>query len=249
MEQATTLNPRKMIMTDDDLDIQVYNLKSLFAINQQSLHNIQKISTEVGDIFYVDNLYKDVEKVKEFALGLPYTNNSYLVGAAPVFRSFTSPCKYAQYIIGNMISEIFDEEIYDNLLMFSFSYQTKKMCENLIYNPPHRDSKLTNFNRDYAAVIYLNDQSGTSFFKNHNDDNDMNLGTLLNHPEHHSNFYHESSMDDYEEVAYIEGKQNRLTIYDSFILHRPDYARNDKIRDFRLVQNLHYKKHQTNVEL
>ena len=55
-----------MIMTDDDLDIQVYNLKSLFAINQQSLHNIQKISTEVGDIFYVDNLYKDVEtKFKE----------------------------------------------------------------------------------------------------------------------------------------------------------------------------------------
>ena len=59
-------------MTDDELDIQVYNLKSIFAINQQSLHNIQKISTEVGDIFYVDNLYKDVEKVKEFALRLPF---------------------------------------------------------------------------------------------------------------------------------------------------------------------------------
>ena len=229
-----------MIMTDDELDIQVYNLKSIFAINQQSLHNIQKISTEIGDIFYVDNLYKDVEKVKEFALRLPYTNNSYLVGAAPVFRTFTSPSQKTLQPL------FFKKRIW--VLMFSFSYQTKKMCENLIYNPPHRDSKLTNFNRDYASVVYLNDQSGTSFFKNYNDDNDVSLGTLLNHPEHHSNFYHESSMDDYEEVAYIEGKQNRIVIYDSFILHRPDYARNDKIRDFRLVQNLHYKKHQTNAE-
>ena len=59
-------------------------------------------------------------------------------------------------------------------------------------------------------VIYLNDQSGTSFFKNHNDDNDINLGTLLNHRKIIPIFI--MNRHDYEEVAYIEGKQNRFNL-------------------------------------
>ena len=236
-------------MYSDEVHVKVVNMFETFVTNNISNLEIKKIETEVGEIYIVDNLFVDVEKVFDYARDLTYYNSINILTAAPVFRTLSEPCHFFIGSIVKLVERILDTKNQYRMITsnsrFSFSYQSKKMLEHCRFMLPHIDVDTVR-GLNYSSIIYLNDHCGTAFFdykyKNQYNNVDHNyLPDNLPDPLYAQNFYIEHLMENFKEVYHVEGKANRFVIYDSMIYHRPDYFRVGEA-PFRIVQNLHFEK-------
>ena len=220
-------------MNNEELHVNIINPTEIFAINRYDDLNIQVHQIFNCKILVIDNIFFDVNKVKEYALSLPYHNNIALTGNAPVFRAMTQPCSIFNSTILNLVQKNLDDSIIFDTTETVFSYQSKEMLNHLKFMTPHRDWG-EDYDMNYAGVIYLTNNCGTSFFK-------YDLDFYTDESIAVTNFYPEQYMKHFHEIGNVEGISNRFVVYDSQLLHRPDYSR---VSDFpyRIIQNFQFIK-------
>ena len=198
-----------------------------FAINEELNARVELIGLQEFPIVYMDNFYKNPDKVRNLAIRCPGTVNPRICGGTPGVRVdmnmhldhfFPIWQEIAQNVYGLKKSE---EVAYgQSMLRVPFSVNVTQSVDNCIKERvPHMDFPLEEGKepRGWAGLIYLNKgkecKGGTGFYNYKGQQVDPRQDGIWNE-EHVSD-----SVGPWELIHLAEMKYNRLIFYPTSILH------------------------------
>ena len=190
------------------------NESETFAINEELGARVELMGWQETPIVYIDNFYKNPDKVRNLALRCPGTNNPRVCGNLPGVRVDMNMNldhmheiwqQIAENVYGLKMDEVKTFKEACNNVPFSVNVTQSEFTNTL----PHVDYPLEYDTRGWAGLIYLNKpkecKGGTGFYT---------YKGLQVEPD-------QSGIDKngFELVHLAEMKYNRFIMYPSNILH------------------------------
>tara|TARA_B100001250_G_scaffold176763_1_gene151881 strand:+ start:31 stop:732 length:702 start_codon:yes stop_codon:yes gene_type:complete len=216
-----------------------------FAINEELGARVELMGWQEFPIVYMDNFYKNPDKVRNLALRCPSTTNPRIVGGTPGTRVdinmnldhfFPIWQEIAQNVYG--LTEEETPNFQQSMLRSPFSVNVTQSGEACLRDVlPHMDYEMEENKepRGWAGLIYLNKgdecKGGTGFYNYKGQQVDPRQEGIWKE-EHVSD-----SVGPWELIHLAEMKYNRLIYYPLHVLHgsydKPDYFTDST---YRLVQ-------------
>jgi hypothetical protein len=216
------------------------NEQETFAVNEELNARVEVMGWQEFPIVYIDNFYKNPDKVRNLALRCPPTNNPRICGGVPGTRVDMNMNldhmhevwkSIADNVYGLKMGEVntFDQAC----LQVPFSVNVTQSKDRV--RLPHIDYPFGSDGRGWAGLIYLNKgkecQGGTGFYNY--------KGQQVNPAQ--EGIWDEDFVSDsvgpWELIHLAEMKYNRMIFYPDSVLHgaydKPGFFEDD---NYRLVQ-------------
>jgi len=216
------------------------NEQETFAVNEELNARVEVMGWQEFPIVYIDNFYKNPDKVRNLALRCPPTNNPRICGGVPGTRVDMNMNldhmhevwkSIADNVYGLKMGEVntFDQAC----LQVPFSVNVTQSKDRV--RLPHIDYPFGSDGRGWAGLIYLNKgkecQGGTGFYNY--------KGQQVNPAQ--EGIWDEDFVSDsvgpWELIHLAEMKYNRMIFYPDSVLHgaydKPGFFEGD---NYRLVQ-------------
>ena len=221
------------------------NEQETFAINEELNARVELMGWQEFPIVYMDNFYKNPDKVRNLALRSPGTSNPRICGGMPGTRIgmdmnldhfFPIWKEIAENVYGLTKEE--ETNFVHSMLGTPFSVNVTQSRDNCLREKvPHMDYEMQENvePRGWAGLIYLNKgdecKGGTGFYNYKGQQVDPTQEGIWKE-EHVSD-----SVGPWELIHLAEMKYNRLIFYPLHVLHgaydKPDYFTDST---YRLVQ-------------
>tara|TARA_B100000035_G_scaffold210810_1_gene180445 strand:- start:2324 stop:3022 length:699 start_codon:yes stop_codon:yes gene_type:complete len=211
-----------------------------FAVNEELGAKVELMGWQEFPIVYIDNFYKNPDKVRNLALRCPPTNNPRICGGVPGTRVDMNMNldhmhevwkSIADNVYGMKMGEVntFDQAC----LQVPFSVNVTQSKDRV--RLPHIDYPFGSDGRGWAGLIYLNKskecQGGTAFYNYKGNQVDPSQDGIWDED------YVADSVGPWELIHLAEMKYNRMIFYPDSVLHgaydKPGFFEGD---NYRLVQ-------------
>lgn len=199
----------------------------------------EKITTEVSEIFLIDNFYEDlssvlleIEKLPIIKVNKVSDNNlKYFDGRKCYFQSmsgteipYVDPLKYK---ISNIIKYPHNRiDIERNILINCFKFKDEKLLSDNYYSP-HSDPFLSqNISGQYALVVFLN---------NYYDQNEgLNFYKIPRKKYNQSEYF--CKKDEIGLLHFVQAKPNRAVLFDCRLIHGQALGDKQFMNEMRYTQ-------------
>ena len=232
-------------------NINIVNPREIFEIsNLTDMEiNIEKVGNSKIPIIYIDNYYKNPEKVIDFSLTLPYTNDTSVIHNYPGLRS---TIKLNSFNVMSVLKYLFKfynidmkiENIEKSLYHFNLMKSDKEL--NKLQTYPHIDGI-----GGFAGIVYLNKpeecNGGTAFYrykktKTEKPETMMQFNKILNSINTTYKNYIIDSNEDWDIIFKLSMKFNRVVFYPNDVFHSAYIKRNDYLKYYRHTQTYFFRK-------
>lgn len=216
------------------------NEQETFAVNEELNARVEVMGWQEFPIVYIDNFYKNPDKVRNLALRCPPTNNPRICGGVPGTRVDMNMNldhmhevwkSIADNVYGLKMGEVntFDQAC----LQVPFSVNVTQSKDRV--RLPHIDYPFGSDGRGWAGLIYLNKnkecQGGTAFYNYKGNQVDPSQDGIWDKD------FVSDSVGPWELIHLAEMKYNRMIFYPDSVLHgaydKPGFFEGD---NYRLVQ-------------
>tara|TARA_B100001939_G_scaffold196868_1_gene169424 strand:+ start:10977 stop:11675 length:699 start_codon:yes stop_codon:yes gene_type:complete len=216
------------------------NEQETFAVNEELNARVEVMGWQEFPIVYIDNFYKNPDKVRNLALRCPPTNNPRICGGVPGTRVDMNMNldhmhevwkSIADNVYGMKMGEVntFDQAC----LQVPFSVNVTQSKDRV--RLPHIDYPFGSDGRGWAGLIYLNKgkecQGGTGFYNYKGQQVNPSQDGIWDED------YVADSVGPWELIHLAEMKYNRMIFYPDSVLHgaydKPGFFEGD---NYRLVQ-------------
>jgi hypothetical protein len=216
------------------------NEQETFAVNEELNARVEVMGWQEFPIVYIDNFYKNPDKVRNLALRCPPTNNPRICGGVPGTRVDMNMNldhmhevwkSIADNVYGLKMGEVntFDQAC----LQVPFSVNVTQSKDRV--RLPHIDYPFGSDGRGWAGLIYLNKnkecQGGTAFYNYKGNQVDPSQDGIWDED------FVSDSVGPWELIHLAEMKYNRMIFYPDSVLHgaydKPGFFEGD---NYRLVQ-------------
>ena len=216
------------------------NEQETFAVNEEVTARVELMGWQEFPIVYIDNFYKNPDKVRNLALRCPPTDNPRICGKSPGTRvnmnmNLDHIHEVWKCIADNVYAlRLGEVNAFDKAcLEVPFSVNVTQSKDR--FRIPHIDYPFESEIKGWAGVIYLNKgkecQGGTAFYNY--------KGQQVN-PEQNGIWeedYVSDSIGPWELIHLAEMKYNRMIFYPTNVLHgsydKPGFFEDD---NYRLTQ-------------